>query len=558
MNIVKDAVFTQRFNQLKHEFEIYLDNGSGTPYPINPNAIINLSIQETLVEWSTRGVLTFSYNPESGSEKYDNATGQYESATTGISLPNGPQAYVFRNDGNDLLRIRIKPILNDNKSPSNINSILKDIDPVMWSLSYLFSIYDVEDVESPPGATNAASSMIKCLKVYFNDFWYQKMSTYNLEYSTGFSDKATSTQSTPGSIYSNPASILTGDAMQEIIEQSLEGVPHAENPIDKNNWDKGATNIFYTAPTETTAYDSLMYIYNYHSSTVKNTGQPQSTDDSTPDIPHDFCILTKERGPTQYDVGQFSLKSMASYYEKAGKNEPGEYQYEHFYLQSYGDTKSRSSKTMRSPTSNKNSSSVDMKLSKYNIIKSYQFVDIAAITNSNSFCTTPVHSFDFNQRIFNVDFENNSVQSARTFMVNNYINNLYTQGGQGLGANDLFLITLDKDKQSKNVKPVFTPYGDDIILRQTPGLQTLLKIGVYHNACINFRALGLPFREPGTFIAIDKTEGVDPSAFADKFFGQWLIIDVKHVFETEMYYNDITAVKINRYAPLDPQFNDII
>ena len=82
----------------------------------------------------------------------------------------------------------------------------------------------------------------------------------------------------------------------------------------------------------------------------------------------------------------------------------------------------------------------------------------------------------------------------------------------------------------------------------------MLYVGVFQNACINFRTLGLTNREPGRFIAIDRTEGVESGSFEDKFFGQWFIVNVKHVFETEIYYNDITAIKIHRFDTLPLNF----
>jgi hypothetical protein len=47
---------------------------------------------------------------------------------------------------------------------------------------------------------------------------------------------------------------------------------------------------------------------------------------------------------------------------------------------------------------------------------------------------------------------------------------------------------------------------------------------------------------------------VDSGDFQDKFYGQWFVINVRHVFESELYYNEITAVKLHRFDSLQNKF----
>lgn len=595
MDIKEDFTFDTKFNQTRHEFEIYLNNGAGQSderlYPINPNTIVNLSIEETLADWVVRGHMTFFYNPESNVGIYDNRLGQINQST-GLLTPEQKGFYVFRNDGNDHLRIRIKPILDtstSNLDVFNLTDGLKITDEKHWTLSYLFSIYDVEDIDLPPGARNQASATVKALKIYFWDSWYQKMITNYLQYSTALSIFSNIQADIRQGKYANPGTIKTGQAMKEIIDlglsqdssqekytgnfvtvaPSLEVNYNPTAPIG-TDWDTGATNIFFTAPATYNAYDSLMYIYNKHVSNSKlavspTVSAPRGGTVSKNDL-YDFSILTKERGPKPTDVGQLTLKSMSSYFQKAVKNgnAPGDYQIEHYFLQSYGssytskvndaevpNSQETATRDFRAPISNEPSDLVDLKTLKYNQITNYRFVDISALTNTTKFCNTPVYSFDFKQRKFNVEFQNNSVLAAREFMSKKYISELYHKKTDN---EKLFLITLDEDKKNKNVHLSFSCYGDDPIIRQSDGLQKLLYVGVFQNACVNFRTLGLTNREPGRFIAIDKTEGVESGPFEDKFFGQWFVINVKHVFETEFYYNDITAIKIYRFDTLPLNF----
>jgi len=530
MDIIEEATFSTKFNQVKHEVELYLDSGDGASssnfFPINPSSVINFSIEETLANWVTKGSLTFFYNPDTGGGM-NSKTGQSNDATTNIASTDGKSFYQFRGDGNDRLRLRIIPNLSDtNSQEENI----KISDPKHWTLSYLFNIYDMEDIDELPGAQNQASSVLKCLKIYFWDEWYQKMITNIIEYSTAISNTQ---QKKP-----------TGLAMKEIIDKALKDVPSAQAPdptgsVAQEDWENGAAEIFFTAPTQTNAYECLMYVYDKHMSDKKLSV-------NTTEV-FDFSLLTKERGREANDVGYLTLKPLSYYFERAGKskNSPGKFQFEHFFLQAYADSSKRP-KSYRAPMASNKSDTVDFKSFKYGAITSYRFVDISSLTNSTEFCSTPVYSFDFATRLYQVEFKTPSVKTAREFISKQYIDQLYKSGTD---PEKLFLINLDSNKQkNKNLKPTFSLYGDDPIIRQADGIQKLIYLGVFQNTCINFRTLGLTSRRPGSFIAIDKTDGVsDSSDFEDKFFGQWFVINVKHVFETEIYYNEITAVKIHRF-----------
>lgn len=573
MDKVTSATFQSKFNQVNHEVEIYLDSSAGENtsdvYPINPNSIVNLTIEDTLADWIVRGTLTFFYNPEIGPKTINPKTGNTYDATTNINTPKPKSFYNFRNDGLDLLRIRVVPTLAN----SNLPNTLTITNSVHWSLSYLFSIYDAEDIDLPPGAQNQAAASIKCLKLYFWDSWYQKMITNTMEYSTGLSLRTINDPQ-----YYNSGVLPTGQAIKEIINCALGNNNTQANDLttagiidpalkfnyeptgtDKD-WEDGAAKIFYTAPAQATAYESLMYVYERHVSNEAYSIPPSvsAPRGGTPDTKlYDYSILLKDRGPKETDIGYLTLKPVTSYFKKAGKQAttPGEYQIEHFFLQGYTDLNSPT-KTLRGPISENNSDTIDFKSLTYSTISNYRFVDISALTNSTTFVSTPVYSFDFKNRSFNVDFKVNSIESARKFMQEKYIKELYKSESSSLDK--LFLIAVNNDKKSKNIHPAFSLHGDNPAIRQHNGLQKLLYVGLFQNAAINFRTLGLSFREPGRFIAIDRTQGVDSGDFEDKFYGQWFIINVKHIFESEIYYNDITAIKIHRFEELTDQFPGLL
>ena len=523
-----------KFNEQEYEVTILLKNASGE-FNINPNAIVNLTIEETLADWSAQGTLALY-------QSFDNIENKPTDAATGPS-------FSFKNDGTDFLVVKIFPKFNESTGLS--------VNRVHWELVYNFSIYDVEDIELPPGAQNAASSATKCKKYYFWDRWYQTMITDIMEYSTALSPEL---QLPPGtSIPDEQRSLPTGKAMKEIIEKSLTENNNlysleTSQPVggSENAWEDGESKIFYTAPAFATAYDSLMYVYSRHVSSVsqQSTGSGPKGGRITGTL-NDFAILTKERGPNEGEEGYFSLRPMSEYFQNAGKDTPGEFQIERFMVQGYApnDKLTPAPRVNRSPLLDKQDMQIDTKLEQYSLITSYRFVDIAPYTDCTRFISTPVHSFDFLNRTFHIEFQANSVESAKDFMRKEYVEKLPVE--KGISDENLLLAINERKTINRNILPTYSLYGyeNQKINRQADGLQKILKTGVFQNTCIHFRTLGSTNRCTGRFIAIDQKDGIDDTDFNNKFFGQWFVINVKHTFEAGIYYNEIVAVKLHRFKP---------
>lgn len=576
--------FLTKLNQQTHSFEIYLDNSNGesdtAKYAINPNSIVSLIIETDLSSWVTSGSLSFYFDPAAYISGINDSTGQDSRHTTSLTTkevnpsvfkgkdsskinPSQKGSFIFRNDGKDVLRVKIHPLSNNTSNLNNSGSTKYagytiDGKDKFWVLSYVFSVTDMEDIDMAPGSSGASSSNLKCLKLYFTDLRFQTLNTELLEYSTSQSNLASR-----ATLLEKDHSIPTGLAIKEVLNKSLAKLTTAY--IDKQitgeeetEWEDGATSIFYTNPAQATAHDCLSYLYKYHSSNKKGAytslGRSPRGGGSTSSI-NDLSLLTIERGPIAAATGYFTLRPVSWFFSQAGKTEeePGNYQIEHFFLQGYSGEKDGSIayKSRRAPLTNKDVKK-DIKTSQHNFITNYRFVDVSPYINSNVFCTRPVYSFNASRRSFNVEFESHNVQKARQFISQQYIQGVYKNLQTDL--EDLFLITLDKDKRDLALVPTYSLYGEDPILRQCDGIKKLLYTGLFQNACINFRAPGLTSRQIGRFVAIDRTEGVESTPFNDKFYGQWFIISLKHIFQGELYYNDITAIKVHRFNKLPDEF----
>lgn len=511
-------------NNHLHEIQIFIFNGEQV-YSIAPTAIIELNIEETIANWVTQGTLTI-YNSN--------------------ELIEYLRKYNFRNDGEDLLRIRIIPKdLNIKGLPTlNINTNRQ-----LWEINDLFSIYDIEDV-TPPTKSNAdANKYKKFKKFYFWDTRYQIMLTKNIQYSTALSTKAPINSLSPLNGFDSATiatdenrSIPTGDAIHEIIKASLDNNPIlAKTGLEVNAskyWDNGGRTIFYTSGASDNCFEDLEYVKSRHiSSTFFDTGIP------------DFCLLSTERSPD--GLSFFTLTPFSKIFSRAGNEQPGEDQIEHFYL--HADAREESQQGITSYRAPKNSnfnSTRDITLRDFSFITSYELTDIAPSVNSGDFISYGVYSFDFAKRQYNVEFANHNFFTAQKLFQEKYISQLYKNGKSG---NDNFLLNVYNNSKLKNysVMPVFNNEGDSTKpeIRAISGLYKLLYTGLFQNTCINFTVPGLTLRQAGKFIGIDRPEGSLDNTLDDKLCGQWYVINVVHTITNGAYYNNITAIKIHRHKP---------
>jgi hypothetical protein len=87
----------------------------------------------------------------------------------------------------------------------------------------------------------------------------------------------------------------------------------------------------------------------------------------------------------------------------------------------------------------------------------------------------------------------------------------------------------------------FKEKGDAGVKIIKAGIQSMVtRSFIFDNSAITFRTTGSPYRNPGTFILINDDNTPDGK---ESPTGYWFVISVKHIFENEIYQNEITAVK---------------
>lgn len=556
---------TQKYNELYYDTSIYLDNSGNfnaseeTRFYINPSAILGMGISDTATDWVVEGSLTFMYLPEGSKGKQGKQTGN-EAKTITAAEENAEllDSYQFRGDGYDLLRIMITPKATPHDKKSGTALDLKGDDP-KWTLCYLFSVYDVEDVNDVPTVKGPLSTYMKCLKLKFHDIRYNMLKAANIEYSTAIPKDPAIGQSNFNSTLSNQGTLKTGEAILDILnfvlanpenggfEEFRQSITDVKGDDDITEWEKGVSEIFYTSPAQSSAYDDIDYLYSHHVSEQPLVGIEGA---------NDLCLFHTNRNKTFGYPEKICLTPLSDLFNKAKEGDnPGILQKEHFFVTSH-TTEKDPIYEFRSPIGNDDLR--DLKTFKYGQIVSYSFVDMSPEMNNEAFRTKPVYSVDIGKRSFNIQFKNNDVLTARKAITETYIKGLHKKGE----GEKLFLPTLHKTKKSLNVFPTFSLNGEDNeqgkILRQKNGIHNLLYTGIFQNACISFKTFGLTLRESGTFIAIDKVNGCANNEYNNKLYGQWFVVKVDHIFEAGIYMNVIYAVKLHRFEELENAFKETI
>ena len=521
---------------------------------LSPTSIINFTIKETLANWVTTAELTIQ-SPS------DDILKDLDTQSTKL----------FNNDGSDLLYVKI--------IPSDISFVGQRSTKSDWKLEYTFAISDIVDIENPVGLEGLPTNpSIRCKKLYLVDYKYHLMQSKKLLYSSYFPSENETVNQRPEGIKE------TGLMIRDIFR--LCGFSKSLPPLNskkeeyKNSWDIGSSKMFYTASSDSKASDVLDYIYAHHTSENSKTvifknGELKSNlngvSGGKAEV-FDFCILKSERSPNSENiethqgiqdmyVGEISLVPMMKYFENAGNeyDSPGKFQVEHFFVPD--SLQNSEYEPFRSPVDIENKTPQDFKQKGYSEIVKYTLMDMSALTNIQLFKSTPVISNNMKTGEFKMELMENRIETVKRFIADNYIENLYRAYGNESSQNDdYFLVSLDKTKDLYNINPVYSLYGgiEDNPIRQSYGIQNLLKMGIFLNQGINFKVPGLTLRTSGRFIGIDKYLGADSeSLYDEKLLGQYFVIDVKHIFEGTSYYNDITAIKIHNWFPIPKSKNSL-
>ena len=421
--------YNHKINNSDYTFKVTLVSVAGDKsraQDIKPAAIKELFIGDSFKNFYQQGYIVINNSqdvierdtpddkPFDNASYYNNA-GVVNSGEDGATS-NADTGFIFRGESRDILRIDIMPSLNS----STIDSLGSTDGKKYFYLGYDFAIYDSEEiVGDTPGQ--------KYKKLYFWDLYYQLMREKNVPFSTAnVVDKqnSTTTNSTSATLSQNAdndeRAVSTGVALRELLRAAFPAndkypisfsvnVPSIQNPTalttqeqDQQNidWDLGSTNIFFSTPANFKAIDSLNYILSRHV--------------SDPSSNYDQCFLRLTR-----DTRQFSFKSLTQYFRQAynpTNDTPGEY---------YLETIKIGGNTQQDGTSNVApyfTPSTGVYFERIGTIKSFSFDNMAGIHSQQRLASTFVHSYDYENKQFQIDIERNGIAQMMKTYQQNYVN----------------------------------------------------------------------------------------------------------------------------------------
>ena len=537
VSIPKSDLYTYNINNNFYTFQVTLISINGPTetkgQDIKPSAIKSLVIEDSFKNFFHKGyiIIDNSYDVierdvdntlDPSSPQYYNNVGQAGSGNLG---------FLFRGEARDILRIDIMPRLDESNfdSQGDINT------QAVFRMVYDFAVYNSEEI-----AGSEPSQKYK--KLFFWDLYYQLMTEKNTSFSTsnylnvqdinqlddiergiptGLAALALIKEAFPdGSEY--PANISYRDSKgfttQTITDVNATIANYNPETYQNINWDIGGGNIFFSTPTKFKAIDSLNYILSRH---VSNIGSN-----------YDQCFLRLERYPRE-----FSLKSLRQYFNQAYDNNndiPGNYYLETIKIGGYdqGDGKDFYGHAF-TPAGG-------LYFERIGTVKSFSFDNMPGLYSQQELVSRFVHSYNYDNKQFNIDALANSVEEAMKAYKDSYVDCLISSNEYPSYPN--FAPGQYRDKNI-NIDNVFTVINDDPNKRLAVGRNRFLYASVMTNNLISFRLPGSTHRQAGRFIGIDRDGAMVTSKFDDKLLGIYFIVEVKHHFNDGEYYNDLHCIK---------------
>jgi len=563
---VSVTTYNHRINNNDYLFRVTLVSvagGKSRAHDIKPSAIKEFFISDTLNNFYQQGYIILN-NQHDVIERDTPDINPYNKPTyynnTGNSVraddPNNPDGitdnsdagFLFRGESRDILRIDIMPRLDSTK----VDGLGDEDGQKYFYMNYDFAIYDTEEiVGDSPGE--------KHKKLYFWDLYYQLMLEKNVQFSTTTLANANYSTTTPGATGTSlpenadnsDRAVFTGLAIKELLKTTFpdnEGYPIQfsvnipgvddtanldQTTIDEQNidWDIGGTKIFFSSPANFKAIDCLDYLLTRH---VSNTNTN-----------FDQCFLQLERHNRQ-----FTFKSLTQFFKQAYNakdDSPGDLYIETLKI---GGNTQEDGKILPEAYFTPKSG---LYFERIGTIKSFSFDNMAGIHAQKRLVSTFVHSYDYENKQFQIDIQRNGIAQTMKTYQQNYINYMNSSSDQPAFSN---FAPGQLRYTNKNVNNVFSVTEQDSDQRLAWGRNNFLYASIFTNNLISFRLPGSTHRQAGSFVGIDRDGAIPASKFDNKLLGIYLIVESKHTFTANEYYNDLHCIKVYNFKQLDDTYTN--
>jgi hypothetical protein len=519
-----------KIDNVNFKYFVYLVNADGNYVGLTTDSVELLQISDNILEYCSNATLIFK-NDNDAIERSNLTKNLTKKENYFARQPKNVEdlisEFFFRNDCRDYVIVYIEPEYTE----LSTNETNEDLIPHI-ALRHVFSVINNEDIISQDDETT------KFKKLSLVDVTLELFREKNIDFSTAnlVPDLENITHVDDGD-----RAVPTGDALKSLIKMGVTKggrgeTSHANTELFSSSWDNGTTGIFYTSPGEYNVLDDIEYILERHTSANE---------------PFDRCLLRKNRF-----FGTWSLISLKDYFNKAihqtdASSSGGQFHIETIYLGSPGDNinDTKNSLFSRTPTIPVNNETIG----EYSMVDDFKFYNMNGIDNQRDIITTAVHSYELNQKQFQIDLTNNNITKSISTYYDTYVSgpssNTYplflannkTQINSNIFVNDLRTNNI-------NFKNVFSINDKEPDQRLGMGRNAILTNAIFKNNALELDLQGLTFRAAGKFFSFNRTKNIPQGKFDDKVFGTYFLVDVQHIFSGGTYRNRVIGVKTYLYA----------
>jgi len=502
--------FQDIVNNNNYRFRVGLLSVDGRYQELKIGAINSLVIEDDYTNFFHKGYIIIN-NKFDAVERIADFQNKEQAKTTTFFTPN--KGFIFKGDSRDILVIDILPKLTEEANYSK--SLDED---KAFRLLFKFAIYNSEEVLGEgPGE--------KFKKLYFWDLYYELLREKNSYFTTANYVESDRVEN----LNNIDRGINTGDAIKLFLKEFFSESDGYLITFNEN-FDKGGSKIYFSSPASFKGIDCLEYLLGKHVS----------------DKAYDFdqCFLRIERGTYNFTFESLNKTFSKALYLNSSNSESqiGANYLETFNLGVYSDNNNEFEIESISFTP-----SNALNLGKFGTINNFVFDSMPGEISQQELVTHIVHSYDSDEKIFNIDQSRNTINSILSSYFKNYVTPFnkvsYDSAYSNFYPGEYRLL-------QKNVKNTFSIVAKEADQRLSTGRNKALFSSVFMNNSVLFRIPGSTHRQAGKFIGIDRSGAQPYSDFDSKFLGVYFVVEVKHVFEGNEYFNDLRCVKTYSYDNL--------
>jgi len=502
-------------NNNPYRFNLGLFTSDGRYQQLKMGAINSLILVDSFTNFYHEGYIIINNTFDAAERMVDFETQQNIAANTTINTTSPKKGFIFKGDSRDLLVVDIMPVLTED-SDFNFNTTDKEAENY-FKLSFTFSIYNTEEIPgSAPGE--------KFKKLYFWDMHYELLREKNSYFSTANYTDADDVANSDDS----SRSIYTGEAIKSFLTEFFSEEDGWPVTIG-DKFDQGATKTFFSAPAGFKGADCLEYLMARHVSNSDNN--------------YDQAFLRAERNTSIFNLQSLRDVFKTALNTTANSTTPqvGSGYLETFKLGIYSDVNNEftiENIAFTPPDA--------LFLDKYGTINNFNYDPMPGAYSQQDLVSVIVHNYNTDEKQFNIDQNQHSIQSTLCAYDANYVQPFNPVSFAGAYPN---FFPGQYRMQQKNVKNIFTVVRDST-QRLSSGRNKAIFNNIFLNNTMLFKVPGSTHRTAGSFIGINRDNAFAFSDFDSKVLGIYLIIEVKHIFQGNEYFNEIRCVKTYSYDNL--------